>query len=108
MYRTGELDQRIKIMYEVKTPDGMGGNTVALVERFDVWAKAKPLGGNESSQFERVNAHNNYIFVIRNTDQIEESDHLIWNDISYNIRSLKSYGNRSMYLEIEAERGVAQ
>jgi len=48
------------------------------------------------------------VFVIRNRSDLLESMRIVWDDIPYNIRSINQSKKRAMYLEIEAERGVAQ
>jgi SPP1 family predicted phage head-tail adaptor len=111
MYRAGELDQLITIKRETRTDDGMGGATSSLtIVASDLWAHARPRRGKELGEFQGVRAQALYLFVIRNdTDlALEEDDRIEWNGETYNIRAILSEGARSMYLEIEAERGVEQ
>lgn len=107
-YRPGELDQRIKIMRQTETPDGYGGNTIAWVEQFEIWAKVRPLSGSELTDYDRVNAEAKYIFIIRYPINVLDSDRIDWDGEGYNIRVRKKPTGRSLYMQIEAERGVAQ
>ena len=107
-YRPGELDQRIIIKRKVKTPDGMGGNTVTWSDLFTLWALAKPMGGSEKTDFDRVNGEAKYLFVVRNGYAIQDGDAVEWEGEFYNIRVRKQRKSRDMYLEIEAERGASQ
>lgn len=107
-YRPGELDQRIIIKRSIKTSDGMGGNTVVWSDHLSLWSLAKPMGGNEKTDFDRVNGQAKYLFVVRNGYDIKDSDAIEWQGEFYNIRVRKQRKTRDMYLEIEAERGVSQ
>lgn len=107
-FRPGEMDQRVSIKREQRTPDGMGGSPVTFSTVATVWAHVRPLRGNELEAFDRVNGEAGYLFVLRYTDDVEESDRLEWEGVDYNIRFIKSQGARHLYLEIEAERGVGQ
>jgi SPP1 family predicted phage head-tail adaptor len=48
--RIGDLDKRIVIQYPTRTPDGMGGFTVAWVDAATVWAAFWPVGATETIQ----------------------------------------------------------
>lgn len=107
-WRTGELDQRIILQRETLADDGMGGSTVALNTVATVWAKAIPLAGREGMRAARLDAAHSYTFVIRYRADLRESDRILWEGAAYNIRAIARHGGRELYLEIDAERGVAQ
>jgi SPP1 family predicted phage head-tail adaptor len=110
-YRTGELDQRITFQKKVKTPDGMGGNSVEWVDidTFPtVWAHVRPKSGREVTEFDRVNAKSTYLFVVRYRGDIEPEYRIVWDGELFNIRYPAKPKSRSLYLEIEGEAGVAQ
>lgn len=107
-FRAGELDQRIKIMRGVDTPDGYGGNTVVFTEVNEIWALVRPLSGREVTDYDRVNAESRYLFVVRYPIDIQDSDRIDWDGEGYNIRFRKKPKGRELYMQIEAERGVAQ
>jgi len=104
----GELDQRITIRRETLADDGMGGSTVSLADVATVWAKAIARSGREREYSDRLNAEGSYTFVIRWRNDIRESDRILWNSVQYNVRAISQDGGRKMYLELDAERGVAQ
>jgi SPP1 family predicted phage head-tail adaptor len=109
MYRPGELDKLITIQRGTETDDGMGGKTIAWnAVVSDLWAHVRPRTANEQERFDKLNATAVYLFVIRYRSDLLESDRIVWDGVEYNIRSILTKGGRSMYLEIEAERGVAQ
>ena len=107
-YRAGELDQRVKIMRSSLVSDGMGGNTLTWSELNEVWCHVRPMSGREINDFDQLNAQASYLFVVRNGLDVTDSDALEWDGIMYNIRIRKQPKKRALYLEIEAERGVAQ
>lgn len=107
-YRPGELDKRITIKREVETPNRSGGFDLSLVDVATIWAHVRPKSGNEFTSETRVNASVSYLFVIRFRNDLRPSDHIIWNGVSFNIRAILTRGGRDLYLEIDAENGVAQ
>lgn len=100
------LDQRVKFLREVTTPDGMGGSDVTWAEIATVWAEVRPMSGREREQAQRLNAQSNYIIVIRNRSDIDETHVAEWKGERFNIRFARTEA-RSRWLKIEAERGVA-
>lgn len=107
-WNIGELDERITLQREVRTSDGMGGYSTALIDVATVWAKVIARSGRERAYADRLNAEGAYTFVIRVRSDLLESDRILWDGSQYNIRAIARQGSRDMYLEIDAERGVAQ
>lgn len=108
MYRPGEMNERISIVRESRTSDGAGGQTLTLTTLATVWAHVRPRSGREMERFDRINASGMYLFVIRYRTDVEESDRILWKGEYYNIRFIAQGSGRTMYLELDAERGVAQ
>ena len=108
MYHPGEMNERIQIIRETRTSDGAGGQTLSLTTLASVWAHVRPRSGREMERFDRVNASAMYLFVIRYRTDVEESDRVLWKGEYYNIRYIAQGTGRALYLEIDAERGVAQ
>jgi len=108
MYHPGEMNERIQIIRETRTSDGAGGQTLSLTTLASVWAHVRPRSGREMERFDRVNASAMYLFVIRYRTDVEESDRILWKGEYYNIRYIAQGTGRALYLEIDAERGVAQ
>ena len=48
--RIGDLNKRITLQYQTKTPDGMGGFTVVWVDAASVWAAIWPVSASETIQ----------------------------------------------------------
>ena len=108
MFRPGELDQLITINELTLTPDGIGGSTEGWTLKGQVFAHVRPLSGREVTDFDRVNAEARYLFVVRYPADIKDCDRIVWDGESFNIRVRKQPKGRDLYMQIEAERGVAQ
>lgn len=104
-YRASELDQRVSFSRKVRTPDGAGGYTSTLVEIATVWAHVRPMSGREREHSMTLNAQSNYLIVIRNRDDIDETAVAVWKGVTFNLRFAKTEA-RSRWLPLEAERGV--
>jgi len=109
VYRAGELDEKIDLYAEVLTDDGFGGKdlTIRFIDS-DVFCKVRALSGKEVERFDKLNAEALSLFVIRYRDDIKENDRIKFDDDEYNIRYIPKRTRRSMFLEMYAERGVAQ
>ena len=106
----GQMDQRITLQRLADTPDGGGG----LVRTWgDVatnacpWASVRAKAGKEGLGEGRTNATYVVVFTIYNRADLSEKDRLVWNGENYNIRGILRTGDRKLFLQIEAERGVA-
>ncbi len=108
-FQTGELDQLINFVRPESGSDGLGGKTdvVQNVIATNVWAKRRPLSGKEFTRYDAVNNSAMCAFVIRYRDDLLPTDQIYSDGIYYNIRFIPPVSNRSMYLVIEAESGVA-
>lgn len=104
----GELDQKVVIQRETLAADGIGGSTVSVSTIATVWAKVISNSGREREFGDRLNAEAGYKFVIRWRSDVLDSDRIVYGGNSYNIRNIAKEGGRKLYLEIDAERGVAQ
>lgn len=110
-YRVGELDQRITFQKRISTPDGCGGSTFEwqnIAALASVWAHVRVGSGREVTEYDRVNAELNYIFVIRNRSDIDAAYRILWDGEPFSIKAPKKPKSRAMYMEIEGERGAPQ
>jgi len=107
-YRVDELDQRITFQRQTLTSDGQGGATKSWATLATVWALARARSGTEVAKMARVEATALYLFVVRYRADLRESDRIVWGGVNFNIRAINGNSARRLYLEIDAERGVAQ
>lgn len=106
----GKLDQRITFERLAETSDGGGGVVrawAALSVRPTVWAAVRPRVAREGVETNRMTSAYLAEFTIRNRTDLNETDRIIWKGEAWNIRGILRQGERQMYLQIEAERGVA-
>lgn len=103
----GELDQRINIEAEISTPDGMGGTTTSWQVVAAVWAKVRPLTGNERTAAAQVESPAKYAVIIRNR-AVSENQRIKWVSNGNRLLNIRFIGReqRAMYIKIEAEIGV--
>jgi len=109
MAKPGKMDQRITLEQLSLVSDGGGGSTktwAGLSVAPIVWAHVKANGGRETFDDDRTNATATTTFTIRNRDDVQENDRIVWRSEFYNIRHVMRQGTRDMYLRIVAERGA--
>ncbi len=107
----GKADQRITFQRFAATADGIGGTTQAwanLASVPTVWAKVTPRIGNERMEDGRMNASATATFAVRYRSDITELDRIVWRGECWNIRRVMRKSGANLWLEIDAERGVAQ
>lgn len=106
-YRPEELTECVRFLRETSTPDGSGGFQLSFAEVANVAAMVRPMSGRERENANMIQSSANYLVVIRYRDDIRENDILEWRGRKMNIRFVKDRGPRAIFLEIEAEAGVA-
>jgi SPP1 family predicted phage head-tail adaptor len=108
-FRPGELDQRIELQKEIRTPDNQGGFTKVWETQTEVWAHVRPLRGTERQNGDRTQAEGGYLVVIRYRSDVNETWRINWlgMDRVMNITFAQDGGRRSAYLPLECSRGVA-
>lgn len=106
-YDAGALDQRVSIDRPHRVSDGAGGFEVQWQVVRQVWAHVRPLSGRERNANDRVEATANYLIVMRNRDDVDETMTIVWRGRRLNIRFVKREGHRPMLMELEAEMGAA-
>ena len=110
VHRVGDLDQRINIDRESRAGDDMGGGVVSLAVLVGAYAKVRAKGGNERTMGDKIEAPAMYVFTIRNRSDItiQDNDRIDWEGVQYNIKFVAYEGKRALFLDLHAERGVAQ
>jgi SPP1 family predicted phage head-tail adaptor len=106
----GDADQRITFQRATATPDGIGGQTLVWANLSSVptvWAKVTPRVGKESMGEGRMNATLTATFTVRYRSDVTELDRILWRGEAWNIRRILRKSGRNLWLDIDAERGVA-
>jgi SPP1 family predicted phage head-tail adaptor len=103
----GALDERVTFKRKTLMRDGMGGADEAWAAITDgtVWARLRPVRGNERTEADRTEAKADYLVTIRYRDDLLPTDRIEWRGRELNIRLIRDGGPRAQFLEIEAELG---
>lgn len=96
---------RIERKGQVQAADGSLTTTRTLL--CEAYAQVQPMRGSERDQSMQTEAAADYKFTIRRRGDIREDDIIVWQGTDYNIRAILDYGPQSLYLTLEAQRGVA-
>ena len=104
----GMLTRRISIERLTTTPDALGGFAESWAAIAMPYAHIKPMSGRELVNADKLDALAVSRFVIRYRSDLRESDRVNYRGTRYNIRSIVNINERDEWLEITAERGVAQ
>lgn len=105
----GDLDERVTIRRQVRTPDGGGGYQESWTDLATRWAKVGPLSGRERDVANQTESPRNYRVTLRRdgvTATITEADILVWRGRDMNIRFIADGGPRRLYLVLDVELGV--
>lgn len=101
------LDQFIEIRRKAQVQQANGSLTTTLNLIATEYAAVIPMGGSERNMASQNEAAANYRFHIHHRSDLIPDDVVVWNGSQYNIRFIADKGPGSIYLMIEAERGVA-
>jgi len=101
------LDQPIEIKRKSQEQRADGSLETTLTTVMQGFARVRPMRGGESDQGTQVEARAGYKFTIHTRSDLLDDDVIVWRGRKYNIRFIYEEGFGSIYMEIEAERGVA-
>jgi SPP1 family predicted phage head-tail adaptor len=104
------MDQQITLQSFTTATDRLGGKARAwanYAEDATPWADVKARALREATAEGGVSASGTYVFKIYNRTDIKEADRIIWGGEYFNIRGIRREGVQSLFLLIDAERGVA-
>ena len=103
----GELDQRVQIQQQTRTPDGGGGYVEGWSTTATVWAQVRPLSGRERDQAQQQEADVRYRVRIRYRSGVTAAERIVWRGQAMQIRSVLEAGPRPLYLDLDCEAGPA-
>lgn len=104
----GELDERVTFKRRDETKNAYGTLVPADTEIATVWAKVRPMSGRERDRGQQTEARSNYVVRVHNSPAIRtvtEGDLVLWRDVELNINFIADAGPRSLFVEMECERG---
>ena len=86
--RIGDLNKRITLQYQTKTPDGMGGFTVVWVDAATVWAAIWPVSATETIQAAQATMTITHRVRIRFRAVLKASWRVSWAGRYFNVVSI--------------------
>jgi SPP1 family predicted phage head-tail adaptor len=101
------LDQLITISRKAQTQQADGSLQTTLTKLADAYAAAYPMKGDERRASMQTEERADYRFHIHYRADLRADDVITWNGQQFNIRFIADKGPGSVYLMIEAEKGVA-
>jgi len=101
------LNEFIGIYSKSQTADSYGtlSNTRTLIA--EVYAKTRPMSGNERNRSDQTEGYADYRFYIHQRSDLAEANIIVWNSVDYNIKFIADNGPLEPYMYIDAERGGA-
>ncbi len=101
------MRERVILRANTFAKDALGGNIPTTTTLATVWAKVQPLAGKELKDIGRLAAKQLYLVVIRHRTDLTTDNIIIWDNKTLNIRSVQNRDERSQFLSMECEEGVA-
>jgi SPP1 family predicted phage head-tail adaptor len=93
--RAGSLDRRVELQHRVLGARTARGSQVETYETYaTVWARKQDLTGREYFAAQGMNAEGSTKFVIRFREDVLETDRVLFNGRSYNVRNIAELGRR--------------
>ena len=89
------------------TQEADGSLTPANETYWRTFARVHAQRGGESNQSDQTEARATYRFWVHRNEGVQEDDIIVWRGQQYNIRFVDDGGPGTVYMMIEAERGVA-
>lgn len=101
------LKHKVRIERLELTQDDSGGQVRTWKLVSEVWAYLKQTSGSERLQNDRLTGIAGFTATIRYRSDISEVNRLIFNDKSYQIRSVDNIEFSNKWLTLSLESGVA-
>ena len=105
--RIGQLRERVEIQTLTRTP-GLGGESaITWPTLATVWARVKPMSGNENIDAGQMASPFTHEVTIRHRSDVGAQTHrIIWRTREFNILSQANLDERREYLTLRCEEGV--
>jgi len=107
MNSIGKMRHKVEVQAPVNSSDGGGGSTRTWSTVSTRWAKISPKGGNESYRQAQVQETLTLEITIRWLENIGTNYRLKYGSRIFNIKNLRNIEERSRYIVMQCEEGVA-
>ena len=102
----GEMTERVAIRQRTRVADGGGGYTTTWATVATVWAKVRPMRGDNRFAAAQLEARRDYEVTMRYRAGLSDEAVLVWRGQTLGVRFIADFGPRAGYLRIECEAGV--
>jgi len=102
------LNESISLYSKTQSRAANGTLTTTRTLVATVYAKTRPMSGNERSRSDQSEGYADYRFYIHQRSDLSEANIIVWNSTDYNIKFIADNGPKEPYMYIDAERGGAQ
>lgn len=99
----GKMREKITIQKKTVQTDELGGITETWADYKTVWAKVEEVKADLRIIAERGNMKRTFRITIRNRDDIDENDRIIYRGMTLKIVGIRVTDTQRRYLEITAE-----
>jgi SPP1 family predicted phage head-tail adaptor len=105
--RIGDLDKRIVLQYTTRTPDGMGGFTVAWVDAATVWAAIWPVSAVETIQASQATMTITHRIRIRYRAVLKAGWRISYAGRYFNVVSIIDFSTSHRWIDIFAKEATS-
>lgn len=108
--QVNNLNERITVQSLVKTKQANGEVTKSWKDEYTIWADAFPMSAGEDYEASSKMVSDNYRFLIRHRDDIDETNRIGFEGRFYDVKSINQYykSGRNNILEVKAEYNEGQ
>lgn len=102
-YCSRDFREEILVQQYVSADDGFGGSTRSYSDLGNIWGKVTDKAANEGEISGRVKATKSIEVITHYRTDIKETDRLVLDGVTYNIRGVINIDRDSLFLQITAD-----
>jgi SPP1 family predicted phage head-tail adaptor len=100
----GVMRARVRLESSVRTPDNIGGASLAWSNQGDIWAEISAGGAGQSAAFDAAASVVSYSFSIHRRADVRAGWRIVWGTRVFAIRAVRDEGAPRLELIAEEER----
>lgn len=106
MTTIGDMNERVTLQSENRTPDDSGGYASVWVTIATLWGAVAPVSSREDVEAAQLTGRASYRFRLRARGDVTAAQRLLWREGVYNIRAVTQLPGH-IFTELLAEEGSA-
>jgi head-tail adaptor len=95
---------RVRLESPTRTPDTIGGASIAWSNQGDVWAEIAARGAGGSAAFDAAPSISSYAFTINRRSDVRAGWRVVWSTRVFRIVAIRDEGGARIDLDAEEER----